>query len=176
MSKTFVGILVMTKLKLEENSPEELVALLQRRGKINTENDNGFKWQSFAGLCEVTSYGKADTGETPEEALKREMTEELGPKATEIILNNQIQKLYEKIEGDGDTVFVWTALCDKNILKEIKLDISTGGIEILTEKDLPSLKFASFADKGISENNLNSLVIFETPIEAIKKAFYLYKR
>ena len=114
----------MTKIKLSENSPEELVALLQRRGKINTDNKYGFKWQSFPGLCEITSYGKSEPGETPEIALKREMTEELGENATKIIFGLNPVKIYERTEDDGDKVYVWTVLCDKEILKEIKLDTS----------------------------------------------------
>ena len=165
----------MTKIKLSADGPEELVALLQRRGKINTENGDGFKWQSFAGLCEVTSYGKAEIGETPDQALKREMTEELGPKAAEIILASDPKKLYEKTEPDNDQIHIWTAFCDKDILKDIRLDISTGGVEIVLEKDLPALKYASFADKGLAEKHLDNLVVFETPIEAIQKAFELYK-
>jgi hypothetical protein len=174
MAKTFVGILVMTKIKTEENSPEELVALLQRRGKINTENDDGFKWQSFTGLCEITSYGKAGENESPEEALKREMIEELGSKATETILNLPITKLYEKAEDDGDKVFIWTTLCDKNILKEIKLDISTGGIEILKKTDLTKTKFSTFKEKGLTIKDSDEIDIFEAPKETIEKAFALF--
>ena len=174
MAKIFVGILIMTKLKTSENSPEETVALLQRRGKINTDNNYGFKDQSFFGLCEITSYGKAERNETPEEALQREMTEELGPKATETILNSPISKLYEKTEDNGGRVFIWTALCDKNILKEIKLDISTGGIEILKRTDLDKAKFSTFKEKGLTIKDTDEIDIFEAPKEAIEKAFEMF--
>ena len=164
----------MTKIKTKENSPEELVALLQRRGKINTENTEGFKWQSFTGLCEITSYGKAEENETPEEALKREMNEELGSKATETIFNSTIIKLYEKTEDDGDKIFIWTVLCNKNILKEIKLDISTGGIEILKKSDLNKAKFSTFKEKGLTIKDSDEIDIFEAPKETIEKAFILF--
>lgn len=164
----------MIKVKSTENEPEELVALLQRRGKINTDNDYGFKNQSFAGLCEVTSYGKAEGDETPDQALKREMTEELGEQATQTILNSKPVKLYENTEEDSDHTHVWTTLVDKNILKKIKLDISTGGIEILRKKDLEKVKFTTFTEKGLSIKDSDAIIIFETPKEAIEKAFMLY--
>lgn len=174
MSKTFVGILVMTKLKLAENSPEETVAVLQRRGKINTENEYGFKIQSFSGLCEITSYGKAEEKEKPEKALKREMKEELGPRAAKIISKSKPVKIYECVETDSDQVHIWTCRVDKNILKEIKLDISSGGIEILRKSDLDKVKFTTFADTGRQTKNLDEIIIFETPKEAIIKAFDLF--
>lgn len=174
-TKTFVGIIVMTKIKLIENSEEEMVAILQRRGKINTDNDYGFKWQSFSGLCEITSYGKAEQNENPEEALKRELNEELGEKASKTIFESNPTKIYEKVESDGDNVFVWATLCDKNILKEIKLDISTGGIEIIREKDLNNISFADFKQKGLQIKNTDEIKIFEVPIEILRKAFQTFK-
>lgn len=164
----------MTKLKLAENSAEELVALLQRRGKINTENENGFKWQSFAGLCEITSYGKAEDGEIPDEALKREMMEEIGQTATEMVFNAQPTKIFEEVNAD-EAVYIWTALCDKNILKQIKLDISTGGIEILREDDLKRANFSTFKDKGLTVKSLDEINIFEAPREVLKKSFSLFQ-
>lgn len=173
-TKTFVGILIMTKIKLTENSKEEIVAVLQRRGKINTDNEHGFKWQSFPGLCEITSYGKAEKNETPDGALEREIKEELGEKAFKTILNSKPIKIYEKLEDDGDNVFVWTVLCDKNILKEIKLDISTGGVEIIKEENLNNISFANFKQKGLQVKNLDEIKLFEVPIEVLEKAFEMF--
>jgi hypothetical protein len=172
--KTFVGILVMTKLKLSENSEEKIVAILQRRGKINTDNNDGFKWQSFPGLCEITSYGKAEPGESQEEALKREITEELGSEASKTIFRSNPIKIYEKIEIDGDNVFVWATLCDKNILKEIKLDISTGGMEIIKKDDLEKITSANFEQKGLQVKSLDEIKLFEVPIEVLERAFEIF--
>ncbi len=174
-TKTFVGILIMTKIKPTEDSKEEIVAILQRRGKINTDNDYGFKWQSFSGLCEITSYGKAEKNETPEKALKREIKEELGEKAFKTIFDSKPIKIYEKIEDDGDNILVWATLCDKNILKEIKLDISTGGIEIIREKDLNCIGFTDFKQKGLQVKNTDEIKIFEIPVGILRKAFQTFK-
>lgn len=165
----------MTKIKLEENSPEELVALFQRRGKFNTENPEGFKWQSFDGLCEITSYGKAEKNESPEKALKREMKEELGKKAAKMILKSKPVKLYETMENDGDKVFVWASLLPKEILKEIKLDISTGGIEIIRKSDLKNIKEEKFSPEKCSVKNSENITLFEIPVSAIEKAFEIFK-
>lgn len=173
-TKIFVGILVMTKIKISENSEEETVALLQRRGKINTDNDYGLKWQSFSGLCEITSYGKADKNESEKEALKREIIEELGINASETIFKSNPIKIYEKTEKDGDNIFVWTVLCDKNILKEIKLDISTGGMEIIKKQDLEKITSANFEQKGLQVKNLDEIKLFEVPIEVLEKAFEIF--
>jgi hypothetical protein len=174
-TKTFVGILVMTKLKLSENSGEELVAILQRRGKINTDNDYGFKWQSFSGLCEITFYGKAEKDEKPEETLKRETKEELGEEAFKNIFSSNPIKIYEKLENDGDNVFVWAVLCNKKILKEIKLDISTSGIEIIKKEDLEKISFANFQQKGVQIKNLDEIKLFEVPVKVLEKAFEIFK-
>jgi len=164
----------MTKIKLSENSKEELVALLERRGKINTDNDYGFKWQSFSGLCEITSYGKAKPGESAEKALKREMTEELGKKATEVILKSKPVEIYKKTEKDGDHVYVWSALCNKDILKELKFDISTGGIEIVRKKDLNKIISANFEQKGLEVKDLEKITLFEVPVAVLTKAFEIF--
>lgn len=165
----------MTKLKLSESSEEELVAILQRRGKINTENDYGFKWQSFSGLCEITSYGKAEAGELPEQALQREMKEELGERAAEKILKSNPIIIYKKVENDGDNIYAWATLCDKNILKEIKLDISTGGIDIITKNDLEKINSANFTQKGLEIKNLEDITLFEVPVSIINKAFEIFE-
>ncbi len=172
--KTFVGMIVMTKLKLSENSKEELVILLQRRGKINTDNNYGFKWQSFSGLCEITSYGKAEDNEAPKKALERELREELGDKAAKTILKSKPIEIYKKTEKDGYHVFVWVALCDKDILKEIKLDISTGGIEIIRKNDLDKINFINFGPKDVQVKNLDEVKLFEVPMEVLVKAFEIF--
>jgi hypothetical protein len=172
--KIFVGILIITRIKLEKDSPEQLVALFQRRGKIDTDNDYGFKWQSFSGLCEITSYGKAEQNETPEEALKREIIEELGINASETIFKSNPTKIYEKTEKDGDNIFVWTVFCDKNILKQIKLDISTGGIEIIKKHDLEKISSANFDQKGLQVKNLDEIKLFEVPIKVLERAFEIF--
>ena len=173
MSKTFVGLLIATKLKVVENGEEEIVLLLQRRGKINTDSDYGFKWQSFSGLCEITSYGKASGTETPEQALEREIKEELGLEALNEIKENKLTKLYSLTEKDGDHVHVWGVLLNKDILRKIKLDISTGGIEILRRSDLSRVRYAKYNDEKQIVTDLNDIVIFEIPKDILLSGFDL---
>lgn len=165
----------MTKVKLSDTSPGELVALLQRRGKINAENGNGFKWQSYAGLCEVTSYGKAEEGETAEEALKREVCEELGDIVCQEIFNSKYVKIYENTENDGDRQIVWATLLPKEVLKNMKLDISTGGIEIVRKSDLQNIKEVKFSKLKSCVKSSDDITLFETPVSAIKKAFEIFE-
>lgn len=165
----------MTKIRLSENSEEELVALLQRRGKVDTENTYGFKWQSFPGLCEITCYGKAELNESSEQALKREMFEELGENASKTIFRSKPVKIYEKTEKDGDNIFIWAVLCDKNILKEIKLDISTGGIEIVDIKDLKKIKYFEFGNnKDLYSTNLDEIIITTLPLKKLTEVFNIF--
>jgi hypothetical protein len=173
--KIFVGILVMTKVKLYKDLPEELVALFQRRGKINTENDDGFKWQSYPGLCEVTSYGKAEIGEDAEEAVKREVSEELGGVACKEIFKSKLIKIYENTEADGDKQIIWTTILPKEVLKNIKLDISTGGIEIIRKSDLQNIKEVKFSSKKSNIKSSDDITLFETPVSAVKKAFEIFE-
>ena len=102
------------------------------------------------------------------------MIEELGLEATERIFKNKPTKLYENIETNGDQIHIWACLVDKKILKEIKLDISSGGIEILRKIDLNKIKFATFKDTGLQIKDLENITIFETPQKTIEKAFTLF--
>ena len=174
-SKIFVGVLVMTKVKLYEDLPEELVALFQRRGKINAENDDGFKWQSYAGLCEVTTYGKSEEGEVAEEAVKREACEELGDIVCKEIFKSKLIKIYENTESDGDKQIVWTTLLPKEVLKNMKLDISTGGIEIVRKSDLQNIKEVKFSNQKSCIKSSDDITLFETPVSAVRKAFEIFE-
>ncbi len=172
-NKTFVGLLVLTKIP--DGGSEKLVALLQRRGKINTDSPDGFKWQSYSGLCEVTTFGRAEAGETIEQALEREMTEELGPVAAKTILSSGMVKLVEKREEDFDVIHVWTAFCDRKIFKEIKLDISTAGIEIIKKEDVDKIDHVYISNEKQTVSDLNKIVAFEIPKDILKKAFELFE-
>ncbi|MFA6227156.1 MAG: NUDIX domain-containing protein [Candidatus Paceibacterota bacterium] len=174
-SKIFVGMLVMTKLKLFENSPEELVAILQRRGKIESENGKGFKWQKFSGLCEVTSYGKAEEGESWEQALEREMNEELGNEVATAILKSERKIIHKITEDDGDEVTVCVCLLPADFLNKLKLEVSTGGIEIITRGDLNKVKYFRFGTlENITSTDLNEIIITTLPIEKLKESFEIF--
>jgi len=98
--KTFVGILIMTNVYTHEKTSEkELVAILQRRGKVSDEDNTSFKWERYSGFCEVTSYGKMEANETIEETLMREVSEELGSKVAKMIKKYDKKILFEKIMG-----------------------------------------------------------------------------
>lgn len=171
-NKTFVGLLVLTKIP--DNGQEKTVAILQRRGKYNADNGDGFKHQSYAGLCEITCYGQVKKGESIAEALERELTEEIGAQATKTLLKHDLKKIHERTEDDGDKVHIWSTLANSQIFKEIKLDISSAGIEIITKEDLPKINFVFFSGNKETVNDLNQISIFETPKEVIEKAFKLY--
>jgi len=172
--KTFVGILIMTKIKLSENSPEELVALLQRRGKINDEHESGFNWQSFPGLCEITAYGKAEENEDVEIALEREIAEELGEKTLEMIKQVGKEKIFEHTNDKGEKYFIFASLLPIDIFKTIQLDISTGGIEIVKKSDLENIESHYFGKEKITIKDLDNITLWELPVSVLQKAFEIF--
>lgn len=173
-SKTFVGILIMTKVKLSKDYPEELVALLQRRGKINDEGPDCFNWQSYSGLCEITSYGKADENEEAEKALMRETTEELGEKVSEMILQYGKKQLLDEVNERGERYYISTSLLPKEVLKEIQLDISTGGIEVVRKSDLEKMESHYFGKEKIAIKDLDNITLWELPVSVLQKAFEIF--
>ena len=172
--KSFVGILIMTKVKLSKDSPEELVALLQRRGKINNEGEYSFGWQSYPGVCEITSYGKTEADENIDEALMRETQEELGEKIVKMILEYGKEKIFDKVNEKGERYYIFASLLPKEVFKEIKLDVSTGGIEIVRKTDLKNIKEIYFGKEKIFITDLNNITLWELPISVLEKAFQIF--
>jgi hypothetical protein len=170
----FVGVIVVTKLPPADNAPEELAIILQKRGKIEAEDASGFKWQSYAGCCEITSFGMSQGNESVEDTLKREMTEELGQEATEIILGSKPVKIYESEEQDGDRNIAYCTFQDKKILNKFKLEVCSGGLEIVFQKDLPKIIESQYGDNRTT-TDLNEIILFPIPKSVLAKAFELYK-
>jgi len=174
--KIFVGVLIMTKVKFSENSPEELVAVLQRRGKIDAETSSGFKIQSFPGLCEITSYGKAKEGENWQTAMDREMTEELGMEVAEMILKTERKIIYQIIEDDNDKVVIASCILPASFLGKLKLEVCTGGIEIIRKDDIKRIKYFDFgSNKNLSSTHLDEIIMTTLPIKKLEEAFEIYK-
>ena len=166
----------MTKLKFSDNTLEELVALFQRRWKFNTENDYGYGYQTYSGLCQVTSNGKVEDGETEEKALQREIFEELGEKVCKKVSNSKLIKIHENIETNGNKHIVWATILHKDVLKDMQLNVSIGGIEIIKKSDLPSIREKKFSSQKTCVKNTDEIVLFETPVSAVKKAFEIFEK
>lgn len=175
IQKTFVGILIMTKIKISHDSPEELVALLQRRGKVNNDGDYCFKWQSYPGVCEITSYGKAEKDEDAEKALMREIKEELGENVAEMISKCGKQKIYDEVNPKGERYYIFTSLLPKEIFKNMKLDISTGGIEVVRKSDLKDIRECYFSNEKIFITDLKNITLWELPTAILEKAFKIFE-
>ena len=107
-----------------------LYALLQKRGEYNHEK---MCPESWPGGCQPTVHGKVEEGESPETALYREITEEIGEK-----MFNGIQiipgfvRAISRTESFPEDGAYFVAMIHSKYIKDIQLGPSTGGLRLIS--------------------------------------------
>ena len=161
-----VGFLLMTDLpKLGR------VAVLQRRGKFSHER---MDWANYPGGCQLTVMGKVDDGEDVDQALWREIAEELGSDCIKHLKDycNNYEDLMTIIDNSDATIYC--LYLDEGhftfLIQDVfRLEPCTGGLEFITKdqvKDIVNLK-----DYPHGVTNLETIAMFPDEKEALELAF-----
>ena len=171
--ETSVSLLVMTFLKLKPDGPEELVAVLQRRGAFNHETLGPESWP---GACQLTVHGKVEPGELNTDALWRETKEELGEgfAKTEDDWEDVIEdvKMIGEVNKPGKTIKHCAILIPPAWLKDIRLNASTDELRLVSQADLANIQnLPATCNKQEGVRDKEALVMFPDEIEALKTAF-----
>jgi 8-oxo-dGTP diphosphatase len=121
--------------------PTVVAALITRDSKLlvcqrKREDSQGLKWE-FPG-------GKVEAGESPAEALARELREELGVAAT---IGGEVYRTrhqYKEIQGELLLIFYWASVSDSASLQNLAFE----RIEWAGPAALPNYEFLA-ADKEL---------------------------
>lgn len=172
----FASLLIMTRLKITPDRPEELVAVLQRRGEFNHETLGPESWPN---ACQLTVHGKVGPNETPEVALYRKTIEELGGEFITVAGNvcrpDGMVKIGQVEKSDKAIVHYAAIMVSSNSLKYIRLNASTGGLRLLRQGQVDTINnlFLEYhKDKGVPNNYRTCM--FPDEIEALKNAFTIF--
>jgi hypothetical protein len=176
--KSFVGLLIMSKIKISEEKPAELVAILQRRGKINDESENGFKFQSFPGLCQITVYGKVKPNESAVDATIRETEEETGKEMAEIVRQNSPKiVLLDKTDENNEQKTIYGLFLEQNFLQKVKLNVASAGLEIIGKEKLKNIRTVFYnKENRVKITDTENLTLLDTKKEVIEKAFEIFSK
>lgn len=160
--KRAVGIIIVT---------DNNVAILQIRGSFNTEKMGPESWP---GGCQVTAHGGCNPGESDEEALFREINEELGPEvatALKGLMVDPFMKLIAQKEDDKKIVKTFALRVPTiDFLKRVRLHPSSGGLRLVTSLDLSKIRNLSDFDKNEGVPNRQTIAMFNDEAEALKTA------
>lgn len=160
-----VGLLVIVKVG------NEGMAVLQRRGEFNHEKMGPESWP---GGCQVTVLGGGRAGETPLQAMWREISEELGERVTDfMLLRNFLVKLLDKEEGNQQKK-IFGVIESNYLLTIIRLHPSTGGLVLLPESKVEEIQDLTQFDKKEGVTDRKVIAMFPDEIEAVRKAFEQY--
>lgn len=166
--KRSVGLVVLTEI------PNiGVVALLRRRGKVNPEKED-FR-ESYPGGCQVTCHGRAEEGESFENALFREMREEVGFHLVDFPVRHQLVVLVDN-PGEKEDVITYGAMIPWGdmiyaLRSRIRLESSSGGLEFLLQSEVDNIQNLRDFDKRAGVTDLNVIAMFEDEIEAVRLAF-----
>ena len=174
MLKEDISLIIFTQLKGYGK-----VAILQARGEFNHERMNP---ETYPGGTQSTVHGGLEQNETYIQALLRETEEELGEKVAQLIKSRlkDLKEVYHKgvkIEIKTQTRKVKTYAIyieDPSFIKDIRLSASSGGIRIVTKKDLKNLRSIYEHVKeprfnGVDERRV--IAMFPDELAALKSAF-----
>lgn len=169
--KESVGLIVMADFE-----PFGACALLQERGRFDFEK---MRPQSWPGGCQATVHGKVEEGENFESALRREIQEELGIHS--LFFEGQYQNdfpfelihISDTLENRVQTYMTFIFLDRFLTLVQnlIRLEPSSGGIRIVSEKDLENIEDLTKFDKerGVADRRI--LAMFPDEKEALEQSF-----
>jgi len=149
-------------------------AVLVRRGKYNHKKLMGP--QTWPGLCQVTAHGGASGREYLGNALLRECGEELGSYIEEMVgdakkKDGVLIKLSQMSSPKRDNITYGMLVDVYALCSKIQLDPSSGGIELISEKDVENIKSSEEFDPETGVTDLNTIAMFPDEIEAVKQAF-----
>lgn len=152
----------------------ELCAVLQRRGEFNPETDERESW---ANACQMTVHGGVEEGETINEALLRETTEEMGVflkwKVLELDSKGCLREL-QKLEEKERLTITFGMLLESSPLKNLRLQPGSGGIRIIKASQLDSVEDVRTYPKnfGVWDNRVTAM--FPDDFKALKRAFEIF--
>jgi len=156
-----VAILLMTRHPVTQN----LVAVLSRRGGFNPEtvtNPEKYGCESFPGLCQLTAAGRIENRETPEQALLREIDEELGSDMCRHL--SRVASIDKLIETDGRHIMVteieWKYL---GLLPH-------GHFVLVDEENVIEIAKTDPDSKRIGFPDMKKIVMFKDEREVVMKA------
>lgn len=172
-----ISLLIMTRFKLTPDGPEELAAVLQRRGEFNHKTMGPKSWP---GAYQLTVHGKVEPNETVLDALYRETQEELGENYIGSLLawTETMFSMVQigKVEKPGKLIVHYAVEILPDRLKLIRLNASTGGLRLVTESDLKDLQPAPNFNCNKTEGVFarRTIAMFPDEIPSLKRAFEIF--
>lgn len=148
----------------------KLVAVLQARGTFNPEK---MQPESYPLACQVTCHGGLEDGESEEDGLLREITEELGQKISNLVATNSSQLQEASRLSTTEKLMVTKALFlpDCSFLKDIRLGPASGGLRLVGQED--EIRNLRNFSKAVGVNN-GTIALFPDEAEAVQKGFALF--
>ena len=161
-------------LFLSKNTKEETVAILQIRGKWNTEKNAPESWP---GACQTTVHGGLKEGEDFIQALLRETAEELGDEIVPVIqLLLETKKLKELINKDTPERqdIVYGAIVEKDVLATLlnkKKSSFFGGFKLVRRDNINQIVDLKKYDRITGVTDADIIAMFPDEKEAVRLAF-----
>jgi len=139
------------------NYGDDKVALLQRRGKINPETKQKETW---AGAHQVTVVGRVNKGETPKEAILRELGEELAlSKGMIEKLKPQLDEVI-KFKKGYKVITMFKVETDRKFLQEVRPLINQKKLKIIRPALVSKIKILKPKDRKKGVTNSNEIKMF----------------
>lgn len=162
MEKRSVGLLILSEVE-----KMGLVAFLRERGVFNFEK---MQPESWPGACQITVHGKLEEGETFEDALYRELTQELGPDFADIIWRQYFAS-FVSLKTEKENIETLALKIDFSLLSQIRLAPDSGCLRLVRKSDISSITdIANYPrDTGVKYRGV--IAMFPDEKEALALAF-----
>ena len=149
------------------------VAVLQRRGEFNHET---MKPESYPGGCQVTAHGGVEETESFEQALLREVEEELGEDFVREWQSSgrEIQELV-RMEETGRKVRTYGIKLPADIIGKIRLGPSSGGLVLLPESEVVNIQNLKDLNRNEGVRDRKVIAMFPDARDAVRKALAILK-